>query len=66
MSSIFVKVRDDAEVEVEIDRDYGYDSSVNTHDVDWHYVDTSLVTTDDEDEQVMQQIYKHLQQQESE
>ncbi len=51
--------------DVEIDRDYGYESDTNAWDVDWHFCMTeeeleALALTNEEEENVMMQIYELL------
>ena len=47
------------EIDVQIDRDYGYEPDTNAHDVDWHLVGLHAPTdlTEEEEQQVLDQIY---------
>lgn len=52
MPSLFITFRGEADVEVEIDRDYGYEPDTNAHDIDWHFVDDKfreVALTEDEE-----------------
>lgn len=61
MASIFITFRGEAEVEVEIDRDYGYEPDTGAHDIDWHFVDdrfADMVLTDDEGQEIYEACAK--------
>jgi hypothetical protein len=58
MRSIFVPFRGDHE-EVIVDRDHGYESDTNAHEIDWNFTRPELeeLATDDEREAIMQMLY---------
>lgn len=48
-------------VEVRIHRDYGYDSSTNSHDVDWSIEPyPELPLTQEEEERIQEEVYIYL------
>jgi hypothetical protein len=56
--SFFTKIRG-IEIEVVIDRDYGYEPDTNAHCVDWHTV-PDLNLEEDESNAIDQEVYKFL------
>lgn len=57
MPSIFITFRGEPDVEVEIDRDYGYEPDTGAHDIEWHFADdkfVDVVCTDAEEQEIFE------------
>lgn len=55
MPSIFITFRGEPDVEVEIDRDSGYEFGTGAHDIEWHFVDdkfADVVCTEAEEQEI--------------